>query len=69
MARCSHAQITECKHTLRHGKLKEWRRCATCHTDIAAQMFDVAKLHGDHAKNSRLPAAIAILNIVAQLLR
>lgn len=44
----SHAQITECSacHVAPIGAEKMADRCATCHTDIAAQMFDVAKLHG-----------------------
>jgi hypothetical protein len=44
----SHAQITECKacHTAPWETEKMADRCAACHTDIAAQMFDVAKLHG-----------------------
>ncbi len=44
----SHAQITECKacHTAPWEAAKMADRCAGCHADIAAQMFDVAKLHG-----------------------
>ena len=44
----SHAQITECKacHTALWETENMADRCAACHTDIAAQMFDVAKLHG-----------------------
>lgn len=44
----SHAQITECSacHAAPFGAETMADRCASCHTDIAAQMFDVAKLHG-----------------------
>jgi hypothetical protein len=44
----SHAQIAECStcHAPPFGSEKMADRCANCHTDIAAQMFDVAKLHG-----------------------
>jgi hypothetical protein len=44
----SHAQIAECKacHTAPWESKRMADRCAACHTDIAAQMFDVAKLHG-----------------------
>ena len=44
----SHEQITECKacHTAPWETEKMADRCAACHTDIAVQMFDVAKLHG-----------------------
>ena len=43
----SHAQITECRacHTAPWEAEKMADRCALCHTDIAVQMFDVAKLH------------------------
>ena len=43
----SHAQA-DCKacHTAPWETSKMADRCAACHTDIAAQMFDVAKLHG-----------------------
>jgi hypothetical protein len=44
----SHAQITECSacHAASFGAETMADRCASCHTDIAAQMKDVAKLHG-----------------------
>jgi hypothetical protein len=44
----SHAQIAECSvcHAAPFGSDTMADRCASCHTDIAAQMFDVAKLHG-----------------------
>jgi hypothetical protein len=44
----SHAQIVECSgcHAPPFGTESMADRCAVCHTDIAAQMFDVAKLHG-----------------------
>jgi hypothetical protein len=44
----SHAQITECSacHAAPIGADTMADRCAGCHTDIAAQMKDVAKLHG-----------------------
>jgi hypothetical protein len=44
----SHAQITKCSacHVAAWETDTMADRCATCHTDIAAQMFDVAKLHG-----------------------
>ena len=44
----SHAQIAECSgcHAAPLGTETMADRCASCHTDIAAQMFDVAKLHG-----------------------
>ena len=44
----SHAQIVECSacHVAPLGAETMADRCASCHTDIAAQMFDVAKLHG-----------------------
>jgi len=44
----SHAQIQECSacHVFPLGAQTMADRCATCHTDIAAQMFDVAQLHG-----------------------
>lgn len=44
----SHAQIVECKtcHSAPWEKEKMADRCAACHTDIAAEMFDVANLHG-----------------------
>ncbi|HET7143111.1 MAG TPA: hypothetical protein VFI68_03730, partial [Anaerolineales bacterium] len=44
----SHSQITECSacHTAPWESDTMADRCAVCHTDIAAQMFDVAKLHG-----------------------
>ncbi len=53
----SHAQITECSacHAAPIGKETMADRCASCHTDIAAQMKDVAKLHGAIVqKNSTL---------------
>jgi hypothetical protein len=53
----SHAQITECSacHAPLLGKETMADRCASCHTDIAAQMKDVAKLHGAIVqKNSTL---------------
>ncbi len=44
----SHAQITECSacHAAPWSADSMADRCASCHTDIAAQMFDVARLHG-----------------------
>lgn len=44
----SHAQIQECSacHVFPLGAQTMADRCAACHTDIAAQMFDVAQLHG-----------------------
>lgn len=44
----SHAQIKECSacHAAPWSADSMADRCAKCHTDIAAQMFDVAKLHG-----------------------
>lgn len=50
----SHAQITECSacHTVPIGAETMADRCAACHTDIAAQMFDVAKLHGAIKQNN-----------------
>ncbi len=44
----SHAQITDCKscHTAPWERETMADRCASCHTEIAAEMFDVAKLHG-----------------------
>ncbi len=44
----SHAQITDCAdcHAAPWSADKMANRCAKCHTDIAAQMFDVAQLHG-----------------------
>jgi len=51
----SHAQITECKvcHPAPWETEKMADRCIVCHTDIAAQMFDVAKLHGVITQKSR----------------
>jgi Class III cytochrome C family. len=50
----SHAQINECKacHTAPWETATMADRCASCHTDIAAQMFDVAKLHGAITKQN-----------------
>jgi hypothetical protein len=44
----SHAQIAKCStcHAAPFGTEKMADHCASCHKDIAAQMFDVAKLHG-----------------------
>ena len=44
----SHAQIQKCSacHAVLWSPDSMADRCAGCHTDIAAQMFDVAKLHG-----------------------
>ena len=44
----SHAQIAQCSacHAAPWAASRMADRCAACHTDIAAQMFDVAKLHG-----------------------
>ncbi len=44
----THAQITECKgcHAAPWEGETMADRCAKCHTDIAAQMFNVAELHG-----------------------
>jgi hypothetical protein len=53
----SHAQIQECSacHVFPLGRETMADRCAACHTDIAAQMFDVAQLHGAiKQKNSAL---------------
>ena len=50
----SHAEITECSacHVPPIGVDKMADRCADCHTDIAAQMLDVAKLHGTITQNN-----------------
>lgn len=50
----SHAQITKCSacHAAPWSADSMSDRCAICHTDIAAQMFDVAKLHGAIRKKS-----------------
>jgi hypothetical protein len=50
----SHAQITQCSacHASPFGADRMADRCASCHTDIAAQMFDVAKLHGAISQKS-----------------
>ncbi len=53
----SHAQITECSacHVPPIGAETMADRCASCHTDIAEEMKDVAKLHGTIVqKNSTL---------------
>ena len=44
----SHAEITDCAacHAAPWSAESMADRCASCHTDIASQMFDVAKLHG-----------------------
>ena len=44
----SHAQIKECSacHAAPWSTDSMADRCALCHTDISAQMFDVAQLHG-----------------------
>ncbi|HMX18831.1 MAG TPA: cytochrome c3 family protein [Anaerolineales bacterium] len=44
----SHAQITECSacHAEPWSATRMADHCAKCHTDIAAQMYDVAQLHG-----------------------
>jgi hypothetical protein len=44
----SHAQISECKacHSAPWERETMADRCVACHTDVAVQMFDVAKLHG-----------------------
>lgn len=44
----SHTQITECSacHAVLWSPDSMADRCVACHTDIAGQMFDVAKLHG-----------------------
>ena len=44
----SHSQITECSacHAALWSSVPMADRCAKCHTNIAAQMFDVAQLHG-----------------------
>ena len=51
----SHAQITECKvcHPAPWETEKMADRCIVCHTDIATQMFDVAKSHGVINQKSR----------------
>ena len=50
----SHAQIQDCSTC--HAGLRPSDRmadhCVTCHTEIAAQMMDVAKLHGSITKKS-----------------
>jgi len=45
----AHAQIVECNacHTAPWESATMADRCANCHTDIAAQMRDVAQLHGE----------------------
>jgi hypothetical protein len=50
----SHAQIAKCSacHTAPWATTRMADRCAACHTDIATQMFDVAKLHGMITKKS-----------------
>ena len=50
----SHAQISECSacHTAPWETVTMADRCVECHTDIAQQMFDVAKLHGAIAQKS-----------------
>jgi hypothetical protein len=50
----SHAQIAKCSacHAAPFGAETMADRCASCHTDIAAQMKDVAKLHGLITKKS-----------------
>ncbi len=53
----SHAQIDKCStcHTAPWEASTMADRCVACHTDIAAQMIDVAKLHGAITnKNSNL---------------
>ncbi|MEW6401292.1 MAG: cytochrome c3 family protein [Chloroflexota bacterium] len=53
----SHAEINDCKscHTALWESETMADRCAKCHTDIAKEMFDVAKLHGAIVnKNSSL---------------
>ena len=54
----SHAQITECEtcHAVPFGVETMADRCAACHTDIAAQMKDVAKFHGAIMKKSSVLA-------------
>jgi hypothetical protein len=44
----SHAQIKKCSacHAVLWSADSMADRCVSCHTDIATQMFDVAKLHG-----------------------
>ncbi len=50
----SHAQIPACSacHVFPVGAESMADRCAACHTDIAAQMFDVAQLHGAIKQNN-----------------
>ena len=50
----SHAQITECNacHTAPWEPATMADRCADCHGDIAAQMRDVASLHGGMLHNN-----------------
>ncbi|MBI5950799.1 MAG: hypothetical protein HY865_04020 [Chloroflexi bacterium] len=50
----SHAQITACSvcHVFPLGRETMADRCTACHTDIAEQMRDVAKLHGSIAQKS-----------------
>lgn len=51
----SHAQITDCSacHVAAWETSSMANRCAACHTEIAAQMFDVAKLHGAIVQKSK----------------
>ena len=50
----SHAQIAECNtcHTSPLESATMADRCLDCHKDIAAQMLDVAKLHGSIAQKT-----------------
>ncbi len=55
----SHAEITACSacHVFPLGRETMADRCGACHTDIAAQMFDVAKLHGAIQQKTSGPLA------------
>ncbi len=55
----SHAQIQKCSacHVFPLGAQTMADRCAACHTDIAEQMKDVAKLHGAIQQKSSGPLA------------
>ena len=50
----SHAEITECKvcHSAPWERASMANRCLECHTNVAAQMLDVAQLHGSIVQKS-----------------
>lgn len=50
----SHAEITECKlcHSAPWERASMADRCLECHTNVAAQMLDVAQLHGNIVQKS-----------------